>query len=153
MTIALENCSPATESEIEDVEGRVGAQFPADYRSFLLHFNSGTPETNVYGDDLTVSVERFVSVSKIMTRTNDVDGFPSDAIPIAEAASGNFVYLKKGTSDIYYWDHEIDRDRKLASSFTEFLDTLRPINMDDVQLKPGQVKSVWIDPDFKPEFD
>ena len=153
MAVKLEKSSPATESEIAEAEKQLGEKLPADYRSFLLEFNAAIPEDNVLGEDLAVSVERFIPVAKIATRTENVDGFPSDAVPIAEASSGNFVYFKKGSPSVFFWDHEIDRDKKLASSFSEFLDALRPFDIDSVQLKPGQVKSVWVDPDFKPEFD
>ena len=153
MPIKLQKCKPAAEPEIAEAERQIGKRLPADYRSFLLEFNASIPEDNVFGEDLSVTVERFVPVARIATRTQNVDGFPSDGVPIAEASSGNFVYFKKGSPSIYFWDHEIDHDRKLASSFMEFLNALRPFDFASVQLKPGQVKSVWVDPNFKPEFD
>ncbi len=153
MAIKLEKCSPATESEIAEAEQQLGEKLPVDYRTFLLEFNAAIPEDNVFGKDLNVSVERFIPVGKIATHTENVDGFPNEAVPIAEAPSGNFVYFKKGSPKVYFWDHEIDCDKELASSFSEFLNALNPFDMDSVQLKPGQVKSVWVDPDFKPEFD
>jgi hypothetical protein len=153
MKIKLAKYKPATESEISDVEHRLGFTLPNDYRYVLKTFNGAIPEDNVFGEDLTVSVERFIPVASIATRAESVDGFPQDAVPIAEAASGNFVYMRKELVDIFYWDHEIETDRRLASSFNQFLETLRPFDIDSVKLKPGQVKSVWVAPGFKPDFD
>jgi len=40
---------------------------------------------------------------------------------------------------------------KIADDFSGFLSLLEPDD-EDVQLKPGQVKSVWIDPEFLKEI-
>ena len=92
-------------------------------------------------------------VSNIPRCVGNVEGFPSDALPIAEDPSENFFYFKKGSANIFFWDHEVENDKELASSFREFLDTLRPFDTESIQVKPGQVKSVWVDPKFKPKFD
>jgi hypothetical protein len=76
----------------------------------------------------------------------------SSFIPIAEDGSGNYICLCTDDHQVYFWDHEIDRDNLVALSFEEFLMRLQPFDLSDVRLRGGQVKSVWSDPDFKPVF-
>jgi len=83
-----------------------------------------------------------------------IEGFPKKAIPIAEDSCGNYVWLDQETGAIFFWDHEIDGvGEKIAESFETFLTILQPFDPSSVRLRPGQVKSVWANPDFKPEFD
>jgi hypothetical protein len=50
---------------------------------------------------------------------------------------------------VYFWDHEVlDDPVELAPNFDAFLDLLVPFDSSAIQLKPGQVNRVWIDPDF-----
>jgi hypothetical protein len=64
---------------------------------------------------------------------------------IAEDDCGNFfAVLESGA--IAFWDHETDALTPLAISLQQFM-----ANCTDpasVKLKPGQVKSVWINPEF-----
>lgn len=153
MKIKLKKYSPASEIEIQELETKSGINLPVDFRNFLRQYNGATPEENVFDDDVSVSVDRFLPVSDINRRTSKIEGLPKNALAIAEAPSGNIIYLTKDKKYIYYWDHEIEGgDKKLASSFDAFLNKLKPFDVSSIQLKPGQVKSVWVDPDFKPEF-
>ena len=52
---------------------------------------------------------------------------------------------------VAFWDHELEDDDPvsvLASDFASFFETLRPFDPSSVELKPGQVISVWVDPDL-----
>lgn len=153
MKIKLEKYRAASKAEVQEAEDELGVAFPKDYRKFLLKYDGAVPEENALGDDITVSVDRFVSVADLSKRTSGVEGFPKNAWAVAECPSGDFIYIEKSRQDVFFWDHEIDKDRKIASSFGEFLKALKPYDFNAVQLKPGQVKSVWVDPDFKPQFD
>lgn len=152
MTIGLHNYRAAPDTQIEKAEKRLGFPFPVEYRAFLREYDGAVPEDNVFRDDLIVSVDQFVSVVDLADRACGVEGFPACAVPIAECSSGNFVYIKKGCTGVFFWDHEVENDKRLANSFKEFLEGLRPFDTNSIQLKPGQVKSVWVDPDFKPKF-
>jgi hypothetical protein len=152
MIVKLMESKPAKIEEIKETERQLGCVFPQDYHEFLLKYNGSVPESNVFRNDLIVSVDSFIPVAEIGPISMEIEGFPFDAFPIAEVPSGNFVYLRKNSFDVFFWDHEIEKEKKLASSFTEFLEGLRVFDDNSIQLKPGQVKSVWVDPDFKPEF-
>lgn len=72
---------------------------------------------------------------------------------MAEDDCGNFVYVRAASGEVMFWDHEIENgDVFLADDISGFLKLLRPFDPVAVKLAPGQVKSVWIDPTFKPEF-
>jgi hypothetical protein len=36
----------------------------------------------------------------------------------------------------------------MASDFSAFMEMLEPFDPGSIKLRPGQAKSVWIDPDF-----
>lgn len=72
-----------------------------------------------------------------------LDGTSFDAI--GEDACGNgFVVTRDGA--VLFWDHETDNLISLATSVSEFVANC--IDSVPVELNPGQVKSVWIDPKF-----
>jgi hypothetical protein len=107
----------------------------------LLRFNGAIPEENVFDDDANVSVDRFIPISEVPSLLRGIEGFPEDAFPIAESPSGNFICISTGDFRVQYWDHEIEKgDKRLASSFDEFLAKLKPFDVSSIQLKPGQRK-------------
>jgi hypothetical protein len=73
-----------------------------------------------------------------------------EACVIADDSCGNF-YLRVCDGTVRFWDHEIEQDKMLFPSVREFLIALSPRT--PVDLKPGQVKRVWVDPNFKPKFE
>lgn len=153
MTIQMEKYEGASAEEIRKVEHDLEVSFPTDYREFLLKCDGATPEENVIENDVNVSVDRFIPVSELGKRAAGVEGLPQDALPIAEAPSGNFIYLRRSDFSVRYWDHEIESgDKELAASFDAFMQKLVPFDINSIQLQPGQVESAWVDPDFKPEF-
>jgi hypothetical protein len=64
--------------------------------------------------------------------------------PFAIDDCGNFFV--RDDQKIYFLDHETDELTLLASSEDEFLAGLH--TPEPAELMPGQVKRVWIDPDF-----
>ena len=153
MRIKLEKYHAASDKDMSRAEAQLDVSFPQEYREFLLTYDGATPEENVFEDDVNVSVDRFIPVSELGKRASLIEGLPEDAVPIAEAPGGNFIYIRRSCCSVFYWDHEIESgDKQLSASFDDFLQKLSPFDIDSIQLKPGQVKSVWVDPDFKPEF-
>jgi hypothetical protein len=75
---------------------------------------------------------------------SDISGKEGSLI-LGEDACGNlFLYAPDGS--VSFWDHETEEQTPLARSVEEFLALL--VEPAPVVLKPGQVKSVWIDPEF-----
>jgi len=49
---------------------------------------------------------------------------------------------------VFFGDHELPDKLTQLGSFAAFLELLEPFDPDSIQLKPGQVGRVWIDPEF-----
>ena len=49
---------------------------------------------------------------------------------------------------VCFGDHETTEITTLAVTFGDFLELLQPFDISSVKLKPGQVKRVWVDPEF-----
>jgi len=68
----------------------------------------------------------------------------------AEDSCGN-EFFTDDAGAVFFWDHETDDIVPLSNSLVTFLSTL--VRLPEVHLKPGQVKRVWGNPNFKPTFD
>jgi len=158
---------PVRKEELDTLQRALGGALPTDYLSFMVENNGGIPETNIFDIPETggnAGVNEFFSVEKVLKEKRILHGrLPASAWPIADADGGNLVCLAGGANPgVYFWDHELETDEgeeptwanmfPLAPTFAEFWENLREFDINSVELKPGQVKSVWVDPNFKPEF-
>ena len=152
MNIKLKKSKQAiSSSEIDGFEAAFNATLPGDYRQFLSQYNGSKPETNIFkvNERTDSGVNAFIPLTELLKERSLIgDEIPTKAIPIAWAEGGNFVCLDLGNAGaVFFWDHEEpERPTQLARSFTAFLDILRPFDVSSIKLKPGQVKSAWIDP-------
>jgi hypothetical protein len=64
---------------------------------------------------------------------------------IGEDSCGN-LFLRVCDGTVRFLDHETSEDKIIAPSVRAFLSGLHAPT--PVELKPGQVKRVWIDPNF-----
>ncbi|MBC2241408.1 SMI1/KNR4 family protein [Listeria booriae] len=133
----------ATSAAIEDFEQRYNLKLAEDYKKFLLDFNGGYADPNVF----KISEEQGESVlntlyglgiddeyDELESVYESLDGIiPSDFISIADDSGGNQICL--GVDDDYFgkvfvWIHdmEIEEDMDnmflLADDFKLFLDNL-----------------------------
>ena len=67
---------------------------------------------------------------------------------IAEDESGNYFTLE--SDKVCFWDHETNDSIILANSISDFIEGCSQPSA--VELKPEQVESAWIDPDFAKQF-
>lgn len=152
MTISLPQSGAASDASLALLAEQYG-DLPSDYFRFLAVHDGVKPPANVLeGSNYGVGVSDFVPASEIIGRARTIEGMSSNFFPIAEDSSGNFVCLGANDHKIYFWDHEVETDKVIAESFTEFLNRLEPFDLSSIQLKPSQVKRVWVNPGFKPEF-
>jgi hypothetical protein len=95
-------------------------------------------------------VNEFIPANEILEERNYIENIPDKAYPVALASGGNYVFIDEHKNGaVFFWDHELPEDiTELAPSFGAFLDLLEPSDIEKVVLKPGQVKRVWIHPDF-----
>jgi len=76
--------------------------------------------------------------------------FQHNEFVVGEDSCGNFFTVNNEGS-IFFLDHETDLRTLLCGSLEEFGSLLQ--KPEDVDLPPHKVISVWVNPDFKPEFD
>ena len=141
-----------SEEEIQEVEHGLEISFPGDYREFVANHDGLRPQLNIFSVSGTneSGVNEFIPLHRIRTECAFIENLGDARIPIAWAEGGNYVCLDVSSEGgVFFWDHEEpDRDAKLADSFSHFIELLAPFDPNSVELKPGQVKSAWIDPEF-----
>jgi hypothetical protein len=153
MKIKLKGGKPAPKGAVEKLESALGCPISESFRRFVSENDGLEPETNIFkiGKCNDAGVNQFIPVSDILVERQYIDNIPSQAYPIAWASCGNYVLLDEGKGGkAYFWDHELPDKNiiKLADSFDEFLSMLEPFDISSVELKPGQVKKVWVHPEF-----
>ena len=154
MSIIIPKTNSMTPVSLTALEREYG-KLPEIYKVFLGQHDGAKPKANVFriNGKIIGGVEQFIPASSIINVGNKVEGFSKDMLPFAKSAGGNLVYLDPLTGGVYFWDHELDdEDVKVANTFSEFLGMLEGLDIDQIKLKPGQVKKVWVDPDFRPQF-
>jgi hypothetical protein len=154
VTVAIPEMPRPNDAELSQLGLAVGHPLPPSYVSFVNHHDGATPSGNSLVTSANeISVSRFVSVREALNLNESIDGFPISVIPFAEDDCGNYFYVKPYSGAVYFWDHELeDADEKVANDVAEFIEKLTSFDPETVTLKPGQVRSVWVDPTFKPEF-
>jgi hypothetical protein len=153
MKIKLKGGKSASEKALQKLETALGCKISESIRRFVGENDGSEPETNIFqiGKDNDASVNQFIPISEIWEERQNIDNIPRHGYPIAWASCGNYVLVDEGMGGkVYFWDHELPDDNivKLADNFSEFLSILKPFDVNTVELKPDQVKEVWIDPEF-----
>ncbi len=145
-----------SEIEIHRGERELGVSVPEDYRRFVAEHDGLKPKPNIFRVSKTnqCGVNQFIPFRRIAKERGFIENLRVGWIPIAWAEGGNYVCLECRKGGVFFWDHEDPAtDYTLANTFSVFLDMLAPFDSNDVQLKPGQVKSAWIDPEFLKSLD
>ena len=153
MKIRLTDGKCASKRAVQKLEAALGCPISESFRRFVSKNDGSEPEKNIFeiGKDNDGGVNQFIPISEIWEERQYIDNIPRQAYPIAWASCGNYVLLDEGKGGrIYFWDHELPDENiiKLADNFDEFLSMLEPFDINSIELKPGQVKRVWIDPKF-----
>jgi SMI1 / KNR4 family (SUKH-1) len=153
MKIKLGDGHVAARDDIVTLQELIGEPVNPEYVRFISGNDGAKPETNLFkvGETNDAGVDRFIPISEIPKEMTNIENLPSKAFPIAWASCGNYVFLDQGAGgSVFFWDHELADDPavKLADSFDAFLESLEPFDINSIELEPGQVEEVWIDPDF-----
>jgi hypothetical protein len=169
MAVAIKQSGRSLDaSQVSDVERRLVCGLPDVYGQFLLAFNGGVPEANefvVLQTRTGSGVNRFYGIigegrdgDLLHEQCSLKDRLPEGVIAIGDAEGGNRICLSLRKADyghVFFWDHELESDRDpsaalaaLAPSFDVFLASLRRLDAERIQLRPGQVKRAWINPEF-----
>jgi len=148
MSVALPSMPKPRPLALTLLTSMVGGPLPQSYLEFVGKHDGAEPESNSLDGRGHVSVTSFISVERAAREFASVDGFPSGVIPFAEDGCGNYTYISPMTGAVHYWDHEVEGDEKVALDVPDFLSRLVEFDLASLQLRPGQVKHAWIDPDF-----
>ena len=150
MKISLNNGSAASEAAIADLEAAVRCRLSKSFLSFLKTYDGAEPETNVVSGNFDCGVNRFIPAAQIASERKYLENLPRLGYPVAWAEGGNYVFIDEGANgSVFFWDHERPEDIvRLASDFAGLLDLMEPFDPNSIELKSGQVKRVWIDPEF-----
>ena len=154
MSVKIPATSRPHELDLQNLAHAVGHVLPQAYLDFVETHDGAEPESNsVELVNNETGVRSFIPVREASHLIREIDGFPCGAVPLAEDGCGNYFYLNPQTGGVHFWDHEVEgSDELLAVDLNGFLQKLAPFDASEVKLKPRQVKRVWVDPSFKPEF-
>jgi len=151
MSVKITKTSPLSKVDIDRFISELGNKLPSSYEKFILLYNGAKPATNIFkvNKDIKCGVNQFIPVSKIKNEIKYIDSVSSTKIPIAWAEGGNYILLDSNTGKIYFWDHEApETQHELSQDINGFIKQLEPFDVSTIELKEGQVKSAWIDPEF-----
>ncbi len=153
MRVKLQNGHPASEEAMNALEIALGCRLSDSFRTFLRTYDGAKPETNVFriNERNESGVNRFIPVREIAKARTQIENIPSKAYPVAWAEGGNYIFVDEDKDGaVFFWDHELpDEPTNLAADFGSFLELLEPFDVGRIQLKPGQVRKVWVDPEFR----
>ncbi len=164
MPVRFRQPAPLARRElVEAAEVELGVGIPDAYVALLTEVsNGGGVQLNALAGEaeIGVSVRGFYGVG----RSDDWDlvaawlssrgDVPAWFLPIGEDSFSNRIGLSVRSSDagsVWFWDHEAeagDAITNVAPDLGNFLSRLQEPDVED-----PQVISVWVDPDFTPEFD
>lgn len=151
MKVKMTKGRSALPSDIENLESEVGGALPNSFLEFIRQHDGAEPETNIFkvGGTNESGVIGFIPVREVPDERANIENLPPTAFPIAWAEGGNYVFIDAASGAVYFWDHEQPTPPvQMASDFAAFVEMLEPFDPSSIKLKPGQVKSAWIDPDF-----
>jgi hypothetical protein len=155
MNVQLRRAKPASESEIVALEKALGYRLSESFRRFLATNNGAEPETNIFrvGEGNDSGVNQFIPVSTIQEERKLLLPLPRQIYPIAWAEGGNYIVINEDCDGaVFFWDHEIEGGggmTKLSPDFDRFLESLKPFDPQSIELRPEQVISTWMHPDFQ----
>jgi hypothetical protein len=154
VSVRIPKTSQPSDEDLRNLSIAVGHDLPQTYVDFVRVHDGAEPESNsVRLRQNESGVRRFISAREASSVLSDVDGFPSAVVPLAEDGCGNFFYVDPKSGGVHFWDHELDGpDELVAADLNGFLEKLAQFDAAQFKLAPGQVRSAWVNPDFKPKF-
>jgi hypothetical protein len=152
MTVTLKNGKPAMKEAVLALETTIGVPLSDSFKIFVSTQDGVRPERNIFKVDEKnyYDINQFIPVAEIIKERSGLENIPPHAYPFGTDSCGNYLLIDEAKgSAVSFWDHELGHiTAQLAPDFQTFLDRLERFDPGKVKLKPGQVKRVWIDPDF-----
>jgi hypothetical protein len=150
--VKLSNGKKAPQEVIVKLEAALASPLSESFKAFLGTYDGAKPSSNTFAlaSNNSAGVNQFIPAAQIEIERGRIENISEKAYPVAWASSGNYILIDENKNGaVFFWDHELpDKKTELAASFSEFLELLEPFDISKVKLEPGQVKRVWIDPEF-----
>ena len=119
--------------EIREFENKLGLSLPEDYKTHMLQYNGGRPEGhnvffNTSNDKISLGYFHPIkygcsTVEKIYELTHDF--LPKNHVSIGDTHTGYLnMCLDQNDYGAVYLYHSNKKERKIANSFTEFVNGL-----------------------------
>lgn len=121
---------PVSESDLRAVERDLGFNFPLDYRDAVIRVGLVSPTIEL----LDAIVDRELDMADLSALLEPDDilatteawrdmGMPAELVAFATDCTGNlFCFRTDGGPAIIYFDHDFGTTRKIAPSFTKWID-------------------------------
>ncbi len=130
--------SNISNSDIENMEQKLGISFPSDFKEVILKNNGSSPELNVFDTDVSQErvAEYLLSFNQddkgniLDTYYSIKDRLPEKCIPVMSDPFGNYICFNFSNEDspkLYFWDHENNSIEFISDDFTNFLKKLYTI--------------------------
>ncbi|WP_412538613.1 SMI1/KNR4 family protein [Longispora sp. K20-0274] len=138
--------SPAPENKLAELDTQLPGVLPEDYRAYLLQQDGGRLTSNNEAVREIFGVGDVPDYASIWAKIETYEGrVPAWLLPVAGDAFGNLFCLSLRDTDhgsVWFWDHEgepeDDDDAPTEDNLTfkaktwqEFLDSLRPFQLED----------------------
>lgn len=135
---------PAPEERVDELERRIGAALPDDYRAYLIGQDGGRLDDNDRAVKTVFGVGDVPDWADLWHKIDIYAGrVPSWLLPVANDEYGNLFCLSLRESDrgsVWFWDHEEEADEDEspsegnltpgAANWSAFLASLRPVSVE-----------------------
>ncbi len=148
MDAVILDSKPLDITLLNTFESEYHLKLPGGYRNFLIKYNGGYPEKNIFtiiinGKKNDGMIHRFLGITH-----SELDGMyhyiniyknriPKDLFPIAYDPAGNLIVIGifgRRFGKIYFWDHEDEREEPsyrnvhfISNDFSVFINSLRKL--------------------------
>ncbi|UUC46482.1 ankyrin repeat domain-containing protein [Flavobacterium cerinum] len=126
------------EEDLLDLEKNIHFELPKEYKDFLLKYNGGRPNPNVfrtkkgeYETDIQFFFGITTGIYDILDNFHRLDDLDGKYIGIAIDSGGSLILMNLDSSEIYYYDTDIAELFLISESFEAFLKGLYNVTLEE----------------------
>ena len=136
-----DNAAAIDKDQINKFETFIGGKLPKDYKTFLLKYNGGRPEPDIFktvNGSYESDIQLFYGIREDQYYYNIAHQYqtfksriPNNTIPIANDSLGNIILLNLKTEKVCFFDHKLEKTFLIADSFKFFVKNLYKIDLEE----------------------